>query len=109
MASLDDVVTQLQSLALNIGQLVTVTQNVFPRTIGSFTLANATVTVVTQPAVKANSVVELMPTNATAALTQRTQGLFVSAYTAGTSFSLSTQSGSATGAETFQYIVVNPV
>ncbi len=73
--------------------------------IGSFTLSNATVTVVTQSAVVATSIVLPIATNNTAALTVRTQGLFVSAYTVSTSFSVSTQNGSALGTETFQYIL----
>ncbi len=81
---------------------------VFPRIGGTFTLANATLTVVTQPATQANAIVSLTATNGTAALTQRTQGLFLSTRTAGASFTLSTQSGSAIGTETFQYILFNP-
>ncbi len=80
---------------------------VFPRVGGTFTLANATVTVVTEPATHANSIVLFTPTNATGALSLRTMGLYASAFTAGASFSLSTQSGSATGTETFQYVLVN--
>ncbi len=73
--------------------------------IGTFTLSNATVTVVTQSAVVATSFVALTALNNTAALTMRTQGLFVSGYTAATSFSVSTQSNSAIGTEQFQYIL----
>ena len=80
----------------------------FPRISGTFTLANATITVVTQPLVGATWKVAFVPTNATGALTQRTQGLFVSAVTAGSSFSVSTQSNSALGTETFEYIGFNP-
>ncbi len=75
---------------------------------GTFTLTNATTTVVTQTAVAANSILSLTPTNATAALTVRTQGLYHSASTTGASFSISTQSGSATGTETFEYLLFTP-
>ena len=75
---------------------------------GSFTLANATVTVVSQSAVQTNSVVFFTPTNATAALTVRTAGLYWSNTTTGTSFSVSTQTGSAIGTETFKYVVITP-
>lgn len=75
---------------------------------GTFTLAAATTTVVTQTAVKANSVLSFTPTNATAALTQRTAGVYHSANAVGASFSISTQSGSATGTETFEYLLFTP-
>mgnify|MGYP001570164330 CR=1 FL=1 len=109
MSAIDDLVSVMKGGVQNLGQLVNVIQNIFPRTIGTFTLSNATVTVVTQPAVKANSVVFFTPTNATAALVQRTMGLFHSASTAGASFSISTQSGTAAGTETFEYVVINPI
>jgi hypothetical protein len=63
---------------------------------------------VTQGAIKANSVVLLMPTNADAALTQREKGIFHSANAAGASFSVSIQYGMALGSETFNYVVINP-
>ena len=75
---------------------------------GTFTLTNATTTVVTQTAVKANSVLALTPTNATAALTQRSQGIYHSANAVGASFSVSTQNGSALGTETFEYLLFSP-
>jgi hypothetical protein len=74
-------------------------------TFGTFTLSAATTTVVAQAAVVATSVVVLTPTNAAAALAIRTNGIYVSAYTATTSFSVSTQSNSAAGTETFQYVL----
>ena len=92
----------------NLAQIATVLGQVFPRIVGTFTLAAATTTVVTQPATAANSVVLLTPTNGTAALTARTLGLFQSANTPGASFSISTQGGAAAGTETFSYIMVNP-
>lgn len=80
----------------------------FPRISGTFTLANATVTVVTQPAVGATWKVAFTPTNATATLTQYTKGLYVSAVTAGSGFSVSTYTTTAVGTETFEYIGFNP-
>lgn len=75
---------------------------------GSFTCTNATTTTVTQTAIKANSVVSLTPSNATAALLQRAQGIFHSTNTPGASFAVSTQSGTAAGTETFEYTVFTP-
>ncbi len=96
------------TIASAIAAVATAIYSTFPRINGTFTLANATITVVTQPATAANSIVHFTPTNATAALTQRTNGLFHSANVAGASFSLSTQAGSALGTETLEYILFNP-
>ncbi len=109
MASLDDVVSTMQGAVRNIGQVAQAIQNTVPRTFGTLTLANATLTVVTQPAIVSGSKVFFTPTNATAALLLRTQGLFHSTNTAGTSFTLSTQTGTSAGTETFEYFVINPL
>jgi hypothetical protein len=103
-----DLVSAIKGAVRNLAQLNTTLQAVFPRTVGSFTLAAGTTTTVTQPSIKANADVALTPTNATAALTQRSAGLFLSAITPGASFAVSTQNGTAQGSETFTYIVVNP-
>ena len=104
----DDLVSNLKNAVLQAGQIASAIQNSFPRVSGTFTLSAATVTIVTQPSVGATWKVSFVPTNATGALTLRTQGLFVSAVTAGSSFSVSTQSNSALGTETFSYIGFNP-
>src|SRR5215469_5289861 len=104
--SITDVILQLQNIARQMGQWV---QAFNGRIVGgTFTLSNATTTTVTQTAIKANSIISLTPTNATAALTQRTQGIYHSANSVGASFSVSTQSGSAVGSETFEYTVFTP-
>ena len=108
MAAIDDLVSNLKGGVQNLGAVAQALQNVFPRITGTVTLANATVTVVAQNNVAANSLVFLTATNATAALTERTAGVFVTALIPGTSFSVSTQSGMAAGGETFQYFLVNP-
>ena len=106
--SLTDVVSTMQGSVRNLSAINQTLSNLLPRITGSFTLTAATTTIVTQPAVAANSLVFTMPTNATAALIVRTNGLFVSTLTPGASFTLSTQAGSATSGGTFQYIVINP-
>lgn len=103
-----DLVSAIKGAVRNLAQLNTTLQATFPRTVGSFTMAAGTTTTVMQPAVKANADVVLTATNATAALTVRTAGYFLSAITPGTSFAVSTQNGTAQGSETFSYIVVNP-
>jgi hypothetical protein len=105
MAGLDEINSTLKGLSQNLSNLVSAqTSGLFA---GSFTLANATVTNVTQVSIIAGSFITITPTNATAALTQRTNGLFVSSQTASVGFSVSTQNGSALGSETFKYIVYN--
>ena len=93
-------------IALNA--IATAILDVFPRISGTFTLSNATVTVVSQVGIKTGGFPLWTATNATAALTVRTAGLYLAAVTAGTGFSLSTQVGSAVGTESFSYIVYNP-
>lgn len=80
-------------------------------TIGSFTAANATSTVVTDATVTASSFIGLMETNAAAGTLQAgTNRLYVSARTAGTSFTVATAGGgSAAGTETFVYIIISPL
>lgn len=109
MSALDDIVSTMQGGVRNLGQLTLAIQNMLPRVTGTFTLSNATTTVITQPSIAANAVVSLTPINASAALIQRTAGLWHSATVAGTSFSISTQSGSAAGTEQFSYCVINVV
>ncbi len=115
MASADEINSTLKGIVVNLAGEVAAMNAVatailatFPRTNGTFTLANATVTVVTQPATRANSIVVFTPTNNTAALTLRTQGLFHSTNTTGVSFQLSTQVNSALGTETFEYLLFTP-
>lgn len=106
--SLVDLVSTIKGAVQNLAALNTTLGNAFPRISGSFTLSAATTTVVTQTGISATSEVFWSPTNATAALILRTNGLFHAANTPGASFSLSTQAGSATTGGTFEYFVINP-
>lgn len=106
MASIDDVFSQLSNISQQMGAWVKAYNG--RNVSGSFTLSAGTTTVVSETNTTSNSVIGLNPTNASAALIERTAGLYVSAYTAGTSFSVSTQSGSAAGTETFNYVMFNP-
>ena len=108
MSAIDDLATQLKLAVLQAGQIASTIQNTFPRISGTFTMANATLSPVTNNQVKASFVVGLTATNATGALTYRTNGLFLQAVTAGSGFVISTQSGSAIGTETFSYIGFSP-
>lgn len=95
-------------LVIAINAVASAILSSFPQVGGTFTLANATVTVVTQSQIGVNSKVFFTPTNATGTLTQRTAGLYHSTNTAGSSFSVSTQTGLALGTETFEYLVFGP-
>lgn len=109
-----DIVTSLQGIIRQItagnAALVASILATFPRTVGSFTLAAAATTVVTQPTIKANSVVLFVPTNAAAAtLMGSAKSLYLSALTPGASFTVATASAaSAAGTEKFSYIVISP-
>lgn len=103
--SLSDLVSTIKGAVQNLSQIATVLGNAFPRVNGTFTFSAATTTLVANTQIGANSIVTFSPTNATAALIQRTNGLFHLSNTPGTGFTLSTQSGSAVAGGTFEYVV----
>jgi hypothetical protein len=103
MSGIDDIVSNLKNGVVALGSIAQTLSNAFPQTFGSFTLSNATTTVVAQTAIIAVAFPIFEPTNATAALTLRTQGLYVSSVTPGVGFAVSTQTGLAVGTETFKY------
>lgn len=110
-ASLTDLVTVLQSIARNIGALITTVQNTLPRVTGTFTFGAAATAVVAEPSVRSTSIITLTPTNASAAtLFGSAKAPYVSARTVGTSFTVSTaNAAAAAGTETFSYTLQNPV
>ena len=71
---------------------------------GAKNLAGAASTVVPQPAIKSNSVIQLTPTNASAAtLMGSVKSPYISAIVAGASFTITTASSTAAGTETYSY------
>jgi hypothetical protein len=108
MASLDDLVSTAKGAVQNLGQIAQNLLKVFPRISGTFTLTNATATVVAQTAIAANGVVTWNPTNAAASALLRNRGLFTQSVTSGVGFTVSTDNGTAAGTETFTYIALNP-
>lgn len=104
------IMATLQSGVVAINRLVTTLMNIWPRITGTFTLAAAPTTTVTQPGIKSTSLVVLTPTNAAAAtLMGGVKSLYVSALAPGTSFTVATANGTnAAGTETFSYAVFNP-
>lgn len=98
-------------LLQQMGQLIQTLDQIFPRIIGTFTMTATATLVVPNTSVAANSLVQLFPSNAAAAtLMGGTRSLYVSALSAGVSFTVATASGvAAAGTETFSYNIVNPV
>lgn len=107
----DDAITLLRAIATNIGEQTASLNRLFgiSGTGGNFTLGAAATTVVSQVLVTANSLIFLQPTNAAAAtLMAGSSSLYISAKSAGVSFTVATaDAGSAAGTETFSYFLVN--
>ncbi len=76
---------------------------------GAFTLTAASSLVVPQALVTTDSFIFLQPTNASAGTLQGSgECLYISAKSAGVSFTVATAAGTAaTGGETFSYLLVN--
>lgn len=104
-------ITTLQQSTVAINLLNKTIAAIFPRQIGTFTLAAAATTTVSNTAITATSQIVLQPTNAAAGtLMGSAKSLYISARTAGASFTVATASGAAAaGTEGFEYYVVNAV
>jgi hypothetical protein len=104
-----DVVTQLKGIVQQLTALVAaITGRV---TFGTFAFTSTVATLtVTQPGVKANSVITITPTDASAGTLQGSaKALYVSAIVPGTSFTVATASGgNAAGTESFAYTIMTP-
>lgn len=109
-ASRADQIVVLNQIARNLAILVQTMSAVLPRINGTFTLSAAATTTVTQPSIKANSLVQPFPTNTSAAVLQGSaRYVFVSSLIPGSGFLMRTANGSAAGGtETFNYTVINP-
>lgn len=105
--SLTDVVTALQGITRQLSALVLAWQGRI--TQGSFTMGAAVSTVVLQPAVKANSDIDLSPRNAAAGTLQGSAKFaYVSAISPGISFTVTTSNGvAAAGTELFSYQITS--
>lgn len=110
-SSSDDAISVARAIVDNLAQL----NRLFATFLGvsgiagSFTLPAAASLVVPQALVTATSKVFLMPTNAAAATLQGSaESLYISALSAGVSFTVTTGAGTAaTGGETFDYLLIN--
>lgn len=110
VTAIQGIVRQLSTGNANALTLIAAIQSIFPRIAGSFTLAAAATTTVTQPGITATSVVLPIATNAAAAtLSGSVKALYIKTLTPGASFTVETaNAASAVGTETFSYVVVNP-
>lgn len=97
-------------LAAGLRRIALAIETALPVSAGTFTLAASASTVVANPAVTANSIIGLTAQNASAAtLMGSVKSLYVSAKSAGVSFTVSTaNAAAAAGTEQFSYTVVNP-
>lgn len=107
-AGVTDVVTQLQGIVRQLGAWVMAFKG--RAVFGTFTLAAAATTTVTEPSVQSNSFINLTPLNAAAGtLEGSAKALYISAIVAGASFTVATASGgNAAGTEKFSYSVETP-
>lgn len=107
-AGVTDVVTALQGIIRQLSAWVMAFNG--RASMGSVTLAAAATTVVLQPAVAANSNINLTATNASAgALIGSAKSPYISAISPGISFTIATANGvAAAGTETFNYIINTP-
>lgn len=80
-----------------------------PSSVGTFAMPAAATSTISDTSVLANSAIMVMPTNAAAGTLQGSaKSLYISARSAGTSFTVATASGvAAAGTETFLYVVWN--
>lgn len=103
-----DVVIQLRGIVQQLSAWVLAFQGRV--TLGNFTMAAAASTTINNTAVKANSKITPIPTNASAGtLMGSAKSLYISAKSAGVSFTVSTaNAASAAGTETFDYIINTP-
>lgn len=109
--SLGDVGVILNQIARNGSLLVQTMSSVLPRVTGSITLSGSASTTVSEPAVRANSIINWnIPTNAAAAtIMGSAKSLYLSAQNSGANFVLRTaNSGTTAGTETFTYWLWNP-
>lgn len=102
---------QVAAFNTQLTALIAAILAVFPTAIftGSFTLGAAATTVVNNGHVLSSSIIIPFPTNASAAtLMGSAKSLYISAKSAGVSFTVATASaGAAAGTETFSYVLVN--
>lgn len=115
-SSLTDLITAIQTGASNTSQnfvnLIAALQALFlARSVGTFTFTAAATAVVSNTQVQANSLIYLMPTNASAGtLVGSAKSPYISARTVGVSFTVATaNAAAAAGGEAFSYLIANPV
>lgn len=111
-AIVDQTSTQVAAFNAQLAALTAAILAVFPARIftGSVTLGAAATTVVANGNVATTSIIMLFPTNAAGAtLMGSAKSLYISAKSAGVSFTVATANATAAaGTETANYVIVNP-
>jgi hypothetical protein len=102
-----EVVQQLQGI---VRQLTALVSSINGRAVfGTFTMPAAATFTINQTSIKSNSVIQLNPTNASAATLQGSAKSLYTTISAGTSFTVNTADGAAAvGTETFSYSILTP-
>lgn len=104
-----EIVTKLQGGNQMFGQLIRLLTGILPRAQGQFTLTATASTVIVEPKATTVSYAWLIATNAAAATLMGSNKSLYNTYQVGT-FTVNTASGiAATGTETFQYLLFNPL
>jgi len=106
-----DLVTTLKLANQNMSVLIQTISAIFPRVTGTFTATAGATTTVPNTSIAANSIVVLVPTNASARTLQAGANMLsVSSTTGGVGFTaVNAGGGAAAGTETFSYYAVNPI
>lgn len=109
-ATIAQIVTQLANSNQNMSLLIQAVQALAKISYGTITWTAASTVVVANTAVTANSVIVWAPTNASAGtLTAGATSPYLSARTAGASFTLATaNAAAAAGGETYAFFLYNP-
>ena len=108
---LDRIASNGAESVAQLGRLMTILSERLPfSAAGSFAMTAATSLVILNPNVQANSHISLMETNASAGTLQAgANRLYISARTAGVSFTVATAGGgAAAGTELFGYLIATP-
>lgn len=104
-----EIVTKLQVANQNFGLLLKLLTGILPRAQGNFTLNATAATIVVEAKCTTVSYVLPIATNAAAATLMGSNKSLYFTYQVGT-FTVNTASGvAATGTETFQYLLFNPL
>lgn len=105
-----DLTSAVKSIVNYLGRIVVILTNLFPRAIGTFTMAAAATKTVADARINANATVILQATNASAGTLQGSaKALYVSSVASGSFIVATANATNAAGTEVLAYIAYNPV